>query len=588
MNSTLNIDFKGNPFFLDDEGIRWVEETFSNMSLKEKCGQIFCPMGISDNGDELKNIISGIGVGGMMFRSGKAKHIQGIHRQIQSYAKIPLLIAANTECGGDGIALEGTSFGKPMAVAATDDPEYGYKMGYVACKEGAALGLNWSFAPIVDINRDFHNPITNVRTFGDDPVKIEKFASRYMDGAKENNVAVAIKHFPGDGIDERDQHIVTSINSLSAEEWDNTFGYIYKNLITKGAQAVMVGHIAQPAYVRKINPDASRFEQLLPASLSKELLRGLLRSRLGFNGLITTDATPMIGFTSAMPRNIAIPTAIENGCDMILFNKSLEEDFGFILKGIEEGLLSERRLDEAVLRILAIKASLGLHRKQTGGRLVPAEDDLNDVGCNRHKEWAKEVADNAITLVRDEKNLLPLSPEKYKRIYLNIIDKEPDPDGQFAGMWRQMLEKEGFEVKIRDRRTRLTPSDLINPDSMSNEKKELLHEMYRSVAEMKESEDLYLYVCNMENESNNTTLRLNWNVLFGLGDDAPWHAAEVPMIMISTAYPYHLFDAPMVGTYINAYSGNPDFCEVVIEKIMGRSAFKGISPVDPLCGKDYI
>jgi beta-N-acetylhexosaminidase len=112
--------------------------------------------------------------------------------------------------------------------------------------------------------------------------------------------------------------------------------------------------------------------------------------------------------------------------------------------------------------------------------------------------------------------------------------------------------------------------------------------MYRSVADMKGDYDLYLYVCNMENASNNTTLRLNWNVLFGLGDDAPWHASEIPMLMVSTAYPYHLFDAPMMKTYINTYSGNEEFVTACIDKLMGRSSFKGISPVDPLCGKDYI
>ena len=115
-----------------------------------------------------------------------------------------------------------------------------------------------------------------------------------------------------------------------------------------------------------------------------------------------------------------------------------------------------------------------------------------------------------------------------------------------------------------------------------------MHEMYRSVEEMKQDYDLYVYICNMENASNNTTLRLNWNVCFGLGDDAPWLASEVPVMMISTAYPYHLFDAPMIGTYINSYSGHPEFCRAVMDKLMGRSAFLGVSPIDPLCGKYYI
>lgn len=584
----MMIDYKANPFYLDEEAIAWVEETFRSMSKDEKCGQVFCPMGFSSDEKVLSGIVNGAGVGGMMYRTGAGEEIQETHRKIQQMAKIPLLLAANTESGGDGLAMEGTGFGKPMAVAATGDPSYGYKMGYVACKEGAALGLNWSFAPIVDINKDFHNPITNVRTFGDDPEKIVAFASGYMKGADENEVAVSIKHFPGDGVDERDQHIVTSVNSLSAGEWDESFGYIYKTLIGKGAKTVMVGHIALPAYVKELNEDADRETLLRPASLSYELLTGLLRGKLSFNGLITTDATPMVGFTSAMPRSAAIPTAIQNGCDMILFNKDLGEDIGFLKKGLETGLLSEERLDEAVLRILATKASLGLHRKQKEGTLVPGKEALSVLGCAQHKKWAEEVADRAITLVRDEKKLLPLSAAKYRRVYLNIIDREMDPESPFVKRWEALFAKEGFEVTVRDRRCRITPADFADMEHLPEQKRVLLNEMYRGIGEMKKDYDLYVYICNMENASNNTTLRLNWNVMFGLGDDAPWHASEIPMLMISTAYPYHLFDAPMIGTYINAYSGNEDFCRSVMDKLMGRSGFQGISPVDPFCGKEYI
>lgn len=583
-----NIDFKANPFYLDEEGIAWVEDTFHGMTLEEKAGQVFCPMGFSSEEEVLKHLVCDIGVGGMMYRADTAANIQNTHRKIQELSKTPLLLAANTEAGGDGLALEGTSFGKPMAVAATADPENGYRMGYTACREGAALGLNWSFAPIVDINYEFHNPITNVRTFGDDPEKVIAFAGRYMDGADECGVAVSIKHFPGDGVDERDQHILTSVNSLSTQEWDESYGRVYRALIEKGAKTVMVGHIAQPAYVKALKEDATREEMLRPASLSRELITGLLRNQLGFQGLVSTDATPMVGFTAAMSRREAIPTAIASGCDMILFNKSVEEDYGYLLDGIKDGLLTEDRLDEAVLRILATKASLKLHKKKEEGTLVPGPDALAVVGCQKHKAWAREVADHAVTLVRDEKLLLPISPEKYKRVYLNVIQKDMSPEHPFVVQWKKRFEAEGFEVTVRDRRVSITVQDFINPSGMTPEKGRLMHEMYRSVEEMKQDYDLYVYICNMENESNNTTLRLNWNVCFGLGDDAPWLASEIPVMMISTAYPYHLFDAPMIGTYINAYSGKEDFCEAVMEKIMGRSEFKGVSPIDPMCGKSYI
>lgn len=582
------INMKETPFFLDEEAQEWVLDTWKKMSLEQKCGQVFCPMGLGNDPELLKHLTQDIGVGGLMYRADTTKNIQQTHRMLQEFSDIPLLLAANTEAGGDGLALEGTSFGKPMAVAATNNPENGYRMGLTACKEGAALGLNWSFAPIVDINYDFHNPITNVRTFGSDPEKVLAFASRYLDAADECDVAVAIKHFPGDGVDERDQHILTSVNSFSTEKWDETFGYVYSNLIQKGAKTVMVGHIAQPAYVKAINPNATRKEMLCPASLSPELLTGLLRSKLGFNGLISTDATPMVGFTAAMKRCEAIPQAIAAGCDMILFNKSLEEDYGYLLTAVKEGKVSEERLDEAVLRILATKASLHLHEKKRTKTLVPGEEAIKIVGCQTHKTWAKEVADQAITLVRDNQNLLPISPKKYKRVYLNVIQKDSNPDSPFVQKWKAQFEKEGFEVTVRDRRTAITVEDFIEPERMTPEKGKLMHEMYRSVEEMKQDYDLYVYICNMENASNNTTLRLNWNVCFGLGDDAPWFVSEIPTMMISTAYPFHLFDAPMIDTYINSYSGNPEFIQVTMEKIMGRSEFCGVSPVDALCGKDYI
>ena len=582
------INMKENPFFLDEEAQEWVLDTWKKMSLEQKCGQVFCPMGLGNDPELLKHLTQDIGVGGLMYRADTTKNIQQTHRMLQEFSDIPLLLAANTEAGGDGLALEGTSFGKPMAVAATNNPENGYRMGLTACKEGAALGLNWSFAPIVDINYDFHNPITNVRTFGSDPEKVLAFASRYLDAADECDVAVAIKHFPGDGVDERDQHILTSVNSFSTEKWDETFGYVYSNLIQKGAKTVMVGHIAQPAYVKAINPNATRKEMLRPASLSPELLTGLLRGKLGFNGLISTDATPMVGFTAAMKRCDAIPQAIAAGCDMILFNKSLEEDYGYLLTAVKEGKVSEERLDEAVLRILATKASLHLHEKKRTKTLVPGEEAIKIVGCQTHKTWAKEVADQAITLVRDNQNLLPISPKKYKRVYLNVIQKDSNPDSPFVQKWKAQFEKEGFEVTVRDRRTAITEEDFIEPERMTPEKGKLMHEMYRSVEEMKQDYDLYVYICNMENASNNTTLRLNWNVCFGLGDDAPWFVSEIPTMMISTAYPFHLFDAPMIDTYINSYSGNPEFIQVTMEKIMGRSEFCGVSPVDALCGKDYI
>lgn len=573
------IDLKAKPFFLNDEQIRWVRDTLQGMTLREKSGQVFCPIGQSADESSLRRLVAGIGIGGMMFRPGQAREIQETHRWIQKLAKIPLLLAANTECGGNGLCFEGTSFGQPMATAAAGGAEQAYRMGYVACREGAALGMNLSFAPIVDIDLEFHNPITNVRTFGSDTDRVIACGEAYLRGAAECGVAVSVKHFPGDGVDERDQHLLTSVNRLSCKDWDDSFGRVYSAMIEAGAQTVMVGHIALPAY-------ASEEEKYRPASLSRSLMTDLLRGKLGFNGLICTDATPMIGFMSAMPRKKAIPTAIAAGADMILFNKNLDEDLDFLLAGLQNGLLSQKRLDEAVTRILAVKASLTLPEKQASETLVPGPEALRQIGCPEHRAWAKEAAENAVTLVKDTQKLLPLRKERFRKVHLNVIQKDLSPEHPTVQAWKALFEQEGFQVSVRDRRGTLSIQDMAKGDGLDPKKEALLQELYRPVGKARESYDLYVYICNMENASNNTTLRLNWSVIFGMGDDAPWMVQEIPVLMISTACPYHLFDAPMIKTYINAYADTPYLRQAVMDRIMGRNPFTGVSPVDPFCGRE--
>ena len=375
------MNYKEKPFYLDDVDIAWVENTLENMSLEEMIGQLFCPIGYSTDPEYL-NMLLHFHIGGLFFRDGVAEEMQSTFTYAQEHTKIPLLIPSNLEAGGDGAATNGTAYGKQMACAAANDPVYAYRLGKIACSEGSALGINWAFAPVVDIDRNYHNPITNVRTYGDDPEKVYAYAREYLRAADECNMAVSIKHFPGDGVDERDQHLLTSVNSLSMEEWDKSYGSIYQRLIDDGAKTVMAGHIAMPAYQEHFNPQLKG--KIVPASLSRELLVNLLRDKLGFNGLVITDATPMVGFTAAGKRSETVPMAIENGCDMILFNKDLKEDYQFMLDGYKNGLLSRERLLDANRRILALKASLRLHEKKIKRQLVPGKEALKNLRTTEH------------------------------------------------------------------------------------------------------------------------------------------------------------------------------------------------------------
>ena len=242
------IRFSEKPFYLSQEQIKWVNDTYSSMTIEEKIGQLFCPIVFTKDEKELQELINKKYIGGMLYREGTGDEIRQAHKVLQDASKIPLLTASNLEYGGNGSAIEGTYFGREMLVSATQDVKKAYQLGKVSCSEGAAVGVNWAFAPVVDIDRNYHNPITNVRTFGDDVDTIIEMGKAYIEGAHEEGVATSVKHFPGDGIDERDQHLLTSVNSLSCEEWDNTYGKIYEEMIKAGTLTVMAAQIAMPAY----------------------------------------------------------------------------------------------------------------------------------------------------------------------------------------------------------------------------------------------------------------------------------------------------------------------------------------------------
>ncbi len=556
------IEYTKKPFSLNDEQIKWVENTYESMSEEERIGQLFCPIVFSKEEKELKKTLDDYHIGGMLYREGPGAEIQQAQRYLQKESKIPLLIAANLEYGGNGTAVEGTYYGREMLVGATGNTERGYQLGKVSCAEAAAVGVNWAFAPVVDLDRNYHNPIINVRTYADDTQTVIDMGKGYLKAAAEEGVATAVKHYPGDGIDERDQHLLTSVNSLSVEEWDESYGRIYKEMIEAGTLTVMAGHIAMPAYEEYF--DGKEVTRITPATLSKNLLQKLLREKLGFNGLIVTDASPMVGFCSAMDRETAVPLSIENGCDMFLFNRNLDEDVRFMTEGYHNGILSEKRLEEAVKRILATKAALGLIEKQKEGKLVPGPEALTVLSCDKHKAWAKECADEGITLVKDTQNLLPISADKHKRILLEMMGGF-ESDERVCAYMKEKLTNEGFDVTIYE--------------------KEGFEVMADSVGSFKDRYDMVMYIGNVETVSNKTTARMNWHTMFGLGNNMPWMVYEMPVMFISLGNPYHLLDTPMIKTFINGYCNSEFVMDAVVDKILGRSEFKGKSPIDPFCGK---
>jgi beta-N-acetylhexosaminidase len=551
------------PFNLDDSGIAWVESTLAGLETKDKVGQLFCGIATNFSEEALDATLSICTPGGVMYRPCSVEEAVTYSNLLREKFAIPMLVAANLEKGASGIVHEGTFLGSPLSVAATDEVSMATKLGEVCGSEGAAVGANWAFAPIIDIDYNFRNPITNIRTFGSDPKRVRDMGVAYVEAVQAHGVAASIKHFPGDGCDERDQHLVTSINDKSVEEWDATYGAAYKASIDAGAMTVMVGHIMQPAYSRALRPELAD-EDMLPATLSPELMGDLLRGKLGFNGLVVTDATTMAGFTIPMPRSKAVPTSIAAGADVFLFTRNLEEDFGFMMDGVADGTISPARLDSAVARVLGLKAALNLNTRPA----PTLEAARAVVGSEEHQAWSKECADKAITLVKEEKGVLPLTPDRYKKVLFVPIEADQGVGYSVrAGaceIIRTKLVDEGFDVDIF-------------------KAKNFFEGEVDKTSDFVGVYDVIVYVANLSTKSNQTSVRIEWAQ--PMGANCPHYLASIQTVFVSVENPYHLIDIPRVKTFINTYNSSDNVLDAVVEKLLGRSTFKGQSPVDAFCGK---
>lgn len=562
------LDLTQKPYGLNEIQIQAVKKQVAALDTEAKIGQLFFPIGQDEKQVDIPAFIQKYQPGGIMYRPDTSSKIRRELAACQAASTLPLFTAANLESGGNGIITDGTYFGTPLEMAATDDPHSAYELGAVAGEEAHAVGTNMAFAPIVDIDQNFRNPIMNTRTFGSDQQRVLRMSDAQRQGLEKHHVIPVIKHFPGDGVDERDQHLLASVNSLSADDWMASYGQIYRHMIEGGISTVMIAHILQPAWERQLDPGIAD-QDLRPASSSANLINGLLRTVLKFNGLAITDATPMLGYNAVMPREQLLPATINAGIDMILFNKNIDEDYAIIRTAVANGTISQERLDEAVTRIVGTKVAQGLMTVDGQPLLSMPDADVLVRNQAAHAAQAEAVASKAVTLVKDRDHLLPLTPEKYPRIRLYVLGDSDDggfkEGGQVTGAFQQQLEAAGFAVTLFD------PKHLD------------FHEIFEEgVADLKKKFDLALYIANVETASNQTTTRLDWIHL--MAANAPWFMKDIPTVFVSTANPYHLFDIPMVSTFVNAYTGNQATIAAVMRKLLGQEKFLGKSPVDPFCG----
>jgi beta-N-acetylhexosaminidase len=572
----FDVDLRASPFNLDDEAVAWVDSTIAGMSLEEKIGQLFINHNNDYSPEYLDGVLDNYHVGGMRYRPGPSAAVQDHIRYAQSRTRIPLLVASNPEMGGAGSCDDGTFVSTQLQAGSHPDTAIARQMGQVAGVETAALGCNWAFAPIVDIHYNWRNTVISTRAFGNTPEIVVERAKEYFDGISESPTACAMKHFPGDGMDERDQHVVTSYNTLGYEEWNRTYGHVYCEMIGHGVQSIMIGHIGAPELSRHFRPGMAD-QDILPATLAPELLQDLIRGELGFNGLILTDASQMIGLTQAMKRKDLVPATIAAGCDMFLFFRNPAEDFQYMMDGYQSGVITEDRLHDALRRILALKASLGLHLKPRE-ELVPPVEALAKIGSDAHRAVAAEIADKTITLVKDTANNLPITPETHKRIRLYGISggsdfTRADPLA-YLDTVKAELENAGFEVHLfrtADQREAAGETGVNFMSIISEE----------ATGDYAEKYDAAFVFANVKGFAQEAAIRIKWSS--PMASEIPWYVTEVPTVFVSLNQPNHLIDVPMVKTAIHAHAGTPEAIRATIEKIMGKSEFQGTFNENVFC-----
>lgn len=421
-----------------------------------------------------------------------------------------------------------------------------------------------------------------MRTWSSDPDQTIRLAKAYMKGIMESDIMPAAKHWPGDGIDERDQHLSSAPNWYSTDEWDATFGTVYSSLIDAGLPSIMAGHIALPSYQKELDPGSNEFT---PATLSKALTTDLLRDKLGFNGVVVTDASHMVGLTGFAKRRDILPMAINAGCDLFLFFNDPDEDFAWMKEAHASGVLSDERLDEAITRTLGLKARLGLHKVERTEIVAPKDEAMAKIKLPENVWVAEELSDAAVTLVKDtDDGVLPISPDKHKRVWVIPISGPKNPMAHSKGpkgveLLADELRARGYDVDLYESLT--DKSERMSADEFA----EVVRGAYAGKAPISAITDNYDLIISAAqvNGLMQPTERVYWPASKGT-PDIPWFVHEVPTVFVSFACPYHLADVPQVKTFVNAYDGYDHTVKAVVDKLEGRSEFKGSPSTDVFCG----
>lgn len=560
------------------EALKWANDELGRMSLEEKIGQLIS-VGVnatfmnqdSDAYRALKHHVEDNHVGGIILFRGPVYESVMLVNRMQQLAHYPLLISADLEAGA-GMRFDDTvNFPWNMAVAATSNPEYARRQGEVTGREARALGVQQVYAPVVDVNNNAANPVINVRSYGEDPADVARFAAAFTEGAQSAGVIATAKHFPGHGDTAVDSHRgLPEINVARARL--NSIEFVpFQASVNAGVGAVMVGHIALPQIDgTSIKPlpktikgkplDTDEAGEIveekatMPATMSP-VMGNILRNDLKFSGLIVTDALSMSGLTIYFTQEEAAVRALEAGADQLLKPADVDAAFRGVAAAVKSGRITEQRVEQSARKILAAKYDLGLvAQRQTSLETIDRVVSSPDVA-----KLATEIAEHAITLVRDDDKLLPLAGLKPDARIFNLAITNGEDRSWIAGPFVSRLARGGRRVET-----------LVLDDRSSDQE-------VQKALELAKTSDLVI-------ASLYGRVRTGQKNSVGLPDPgartlSTLIAGKTPILGISFGNPYLLQSFSGLRTYIVAYGDMPSLQQAMARAVLGEIDVVGKLPI---------
>jgi beta-N-acetylhexosaminidase len=535
----------------------WAERTLAGMTLREKVGQLMMPFVLgnfapegSETHDRIVDVIEGENVGGLIMSVGSPSEVAVKLNDLQNHSKYPLLVAADLETGAGfrfrgavhiptNIALGGaTTFPSLMAFGATGDPQLAYELGRITALEARTMGVHIPFAPVLDVNNNPDNPIINIRSFGENPEAVAELGVALIRGLQDNGAVATGKHFPGHGDTGTDSHLDLPVIDVGRERLDAVELVPFRAAIEAGVKGIMTAHIAVP----QISGEA------VPATVSHEVLTGLLRVDLGFDGIIFTDAMDMVAVNRLYPRGEAAVLAVMAGADVILMPRDVKEAVDAIIEAIDEGRLTEARIEESAIRLLRLKEDLNLDEERT----VPLEMIPRVVGVPEHMDMAQVVAERSITLIKNDRGLLPLLGTRRARV-LSVSFRNPG----------DLLSGRYFDSRLRQTYPRLV-SRSVDDDTNS--------EAYQSLLSRAGRSDLVI-ISIYSNYAGKVELP---DATVDLVNELA--RRRVTHVVISFGNPYLISRFPDARAYMLAWSSSQHSQQAAADALLGDIPITGRSP----------